>query len=128
MKKILSLALFIAIAVGCFSSEPLEPIPLSLPDGPIVNDGSGGHRSPAYPDECPIKLYVDWDEMILQVVGISDSDVVSFLICDSDDDVVLFGNLSQTISSIDISSLIAGTYHIEITFNGINYIGQIEIE
>lgn len=128
MKKILFLVLFTAIAVMSFGIEPLEPIPLSLSDDPITNVGSGGHRSPAYPDECPIKLYVDWDEMILQVVGISDSDVVSFLICDSDDDVVLFGNLSQPTPSIDISSLIAGTYHIEITFNGINYIGQIEIE
>ena len=66
--------------------------------------------------------------MVLQVVGISDSDVVSYVIRNSDDDVVLFGNLSQPTPSIDISSLIAGTYYIEITFNGINYIGQIEIE
>lgn len=128
MKKILFLVLFTAIAVMSFGIEPLEPIPLSLSDDPITNVGSGGHRSPAYPDECPIQLYVDWDLQMLQFVGISNSDAVSYVICDSDNEVVLFGNLSQTISSIDISSLIAGTYCIEVTFNGVNYIGEFEIE
>ena len=111
-----------------FGIEPLEPIPLSLSDDPITNIGTGGHRAPARQGVCPLQLYVDWDEQKLQVVGISDSDVVSFTICDSDDEVVLYGNLSQATSSIDILSLNAGTYYIEITFNGINYIGQIEIE
>lgn len=128
MKSRILLFFFLPLALEAFGDEPLDPIMLSHSGDIVIGTGVGGHKAPVHPSLCPIQLFADWDEMVLQVVGISDSDVVSYVIRNSDDDVVLFGNLSQPTPSIDISSLIAGTYYIEITFNGINYIGQIEIE
>ena len=128
MKIVLFLILGIMLTIPSFSSEVTVPIPLVHPIDDTATGNVGGHKSPVHPKACPIQLFANWDEEALQVVGIGDSDVVSFTICDSDDEVVLYGNLSQTISSIDISSLIMGTYYIEITFNGVNYIGEFEIE
>ena len=127
MKKFLLFVLFTAIAVMSFGSEPLEPIPLSQPDEPITNGGPGGHRSPAYTEECPIQLYVDWDLLMLQFVGISSSDVVSYEICDSDEEISLYGFLTSTESLIDISSLSTGIYYIEVIYNGILYIAELTI-
>ena len=114
-------------AVVAYSSEPLEPIFLLQPiDDNTVGD-VGGHRGPVRPDECPIHLFMDRELSILEFVGIGEQDVVSYVIRDSDGEVVLSGELNNIEHTVDISSLCAATYYIEVLYNGISYIGELTI-
>jgi hypothetical protein len=103
------------------SVKRLNPIPLLISDDEIIDGTLGGHRSPEHPVECPFHLFLDRDLLILQFVGIWEIDVVSYVIKSSDEEVVVSGELNNIEHQVDISSLCAGTYYIEVLYNGIVY-------
>lgn len=122
------LALFYMVNTSIvFGDEPLFPIPLLISGSEIVDGNLGGHRSPLRPENCPIQLFIDKDLLILQFVGIGELDIVSYVIKSSDEEVVLSGDLNNIEHTVDISSLCAATYYIEVLYNGISYIGELTI-
>lgn len=127
MKKFLLLVLFLMHILYAYSNGPLEPIILLQSNDEDTIGDVGGHRSPVRPEDCPIQLFIDKDLLILQFVGIGELDIVSYVIKSSDEEVVLSGELNNIEHTVDISSLCAATYFIEVLYNGISYIGELTI-